>query len=37
MTKQTQNNKLQIRNSTAEFLTFAYQLKGDIRKINFNR
>ena len=24
-----QNNKLQIRNSTAEFLTFAYQSKGD--------
>jgi len=23
------NNKLQIRNSTAEFLTFAYQSKGD--------
>jgi hypothetical protein len=29
MSKQTKNNKLQIRNSTAEFLTFAYQSKGD--------
>ncbi len=27
--KQNKNNKLQIRNSTAEFLTFAYQSKGD--------
>ncbi len=24
-----QNNKLQVRNSTTEFLTFAYQSKGD--------
>ncbi|MDR0799513.1 MAG: virulence RhuM family protein, partial [Dysgonamonadaceae bacterium] len=30
MNKQNRNNdKLQIRNSTAEFLTFAYQSKGD--------
>ncbi|GHV03557.1 hypothetical protein AGMMS50229_03040 [Campylobacterota bacterium] len=30
MNKQNKNNnKLQIRNSTAEFLTFAYQSKGD--------
>ena len=29
MVKKAQNNKLQIRNSTAEFLTFAYQSKGD--------
>ena len=29
MDKKSNNNKLQIRNSTAEFLTFAYQSKGD--------
>jgi hypothetical protein len=29
MNNQNRNNKLQIRNSTAEFLTFAYQSKGD--------
>jgi len=29
MNKKDENNKLQIRNSTAEFLTFAYQSKGD--------
>ena len=29
MKKLSKNNKLQIRNSTAEFLTFAYQSKGD--------
>ncbi|MDR1883766.1 MAG: virulence RhuM family protein, partial [Prevotella sp.] len=29
MEKSNKNNKLQIRNSTAEFLTFAYQSKGD--------
>ena len=29
MNKPSKNNKLQIRNSTAEFLTFAYQSKGD--------
>jgi hypothetical protein len=29
MDKSNKNNKLQIRNSTAEFLTFAYQSKGD--------
>ncbi|GHT00068.1 hypothetical protein AGMMS50276_24980 [Synergistales bacterium] len=29
MDKPNKNNKLQIRNSTAEFLTFAYQSKGD--------
>ena len=29
MSKKSQNNSLQIRNSTAEFLTFAYQAKGD--------
>jgi hypothetical protein len=29
MKKQHKNNELQIRNSTAEFLTFAYQSKGD--------
>jgi hypothetical protein len=29
MSKQNKNNKLQIRNSTAEFLTFAYQSQGD--------
>ena len=29
MNKKNKNNKLQIRNSTAEFLTFAYQSKGD--------
>ena len=29
MDKQNKNNKLQIRNSTAEFLIFAYQSKGD--------
>ncbi|GHS87987.1 hypothetical protein FACS189487_05260 [Campylobacterota bacterium] len=29
MNKNKNNNKLQIRNSTAEFLTFAYQSKGD--------
>ena len=27
--RKDKNNKLQIRNSTAEFLTFAYQSKGD--------
>ena len=29
MNKKEKNSKLQIRNSTAEFLTFAYQSKGD--------
>jgi hypothetical protein len=29
MSKDSQNKQLQIRNSTAEFLTFAYQSKGD--------
>ena len=29
MKKKDKTNKLQIRNSTAEFLTFAYQSKGD--------
>ena len=29
MSKKDKNNKIQIRNSTAEFLTFAYQSKGD--------
>jgi hypothetical protein len=29
MTRQSKNSKLQIRNSTAEFLTFACQSKGD--------
>jgi hypothetical protein len=29
MNRKDKNNKLQIRNSTAEFLTFAYQSKGD--------
>ena len=29
MNEQKKNNALQIRNSTAEFLTFAYQSKGD--------
>ena len=29
MSKQNKNNKLQIRNSTAEFLIFAYQSNGD--------
>jgi hypothetical protein len=29
MSKQNKNSKLQIRNSTAEFLPFAYQSKGD--------
>jgi hypothetical protein len=29
MNKQNKNKTLQIRNSTAEFLTFAYQSKGD--------
>jgi hypothetical protein len=29
MSKQSKTSKLQVRNSTAEFLTFAYQSKGD--------
>jgi len=34
MKKQYNKNKLQIRNSTAEFLTFAYQSKGELNEIS---
>ena len=34
MKKQYNKNKLQIRNSTAEFLTFAYQSKGEFNEIS---